>query len=147
MIKKIGFVLACLIITDMCAQDDSISPYSYFGLGDIREAGTVENQMMGGIGMYADSIHVNLQNPAAYSKLGIHVGNNFGITTYTFGVSHKELRFKSFTEEQSSSVTNLDYLALGLTLKKGFGLGFGIKPYSSVGYNFEDFKVPRAQEY
>ncbi len=140
MIKKIGFVIACLTLTGMYAQDGSISPYSYFGLGDIRESTTVENQMMGGIGVYADSIHINMNNPAAYSKLGVQVRDNFGITTYTAGVSHKQLRFKSFTEEQSSSVTNLDYLALGLSLTKGLGLGFGIKPYSSVGYNFEDLR-------
>lgn len=138
MIRKIGFVIACLTLTGMCAQDGSISPYSYFGLGDIRESNTVENQMMGGIGVYADSIHINLNNPAAYSKLGVQIRDNFGITTYTAGVSHKQLRFKSFTEEQSSSVTNLDYLALGVSLKKGLGLGFGLKPFTSVGYNFEE---------
>lgn len=138
MIRNIVFAIACLALTEMCAQDGSISPYSYFGLGDLRDAGTVENQMMGGIAVFADSIHINLENPAAYSKMGVDVRDNFGITTYSFGVSHQETRFKSFTEEQSSSVTNLDYLALGLTLKKGLGLGFGIKPYSSVGYNFQD---------
>lgn len=138
MIKKLGFVIACLAVTGMYAQDGSISPYSYFGLGDIREAGTVENQMMGDIGVYADSIHVNLKNPAAFSKLGIRGRDDFGITTYTAGISHKQLRFKSFAEEQSSAVTNLDYLALALSLKKGLGLGFGLRPYSSVGYNFEE---------
>ena len=140
MIKNLGFVVACLIATGMCAQDGSVSPYSYFGLGDIREAGTVENQMMGDIGVYADSIHINLKNPAAYSKLGVRGRDDFGITTYTAGISHKQLRFKSFADEQSSAVTNLDYLALALTLKEGLGLGFGLRPYSSVGYNFEDLR-------
>lgn len=140
MIRKIGFVIACLVLTGTYAQDGSISPYSYFGLGDIREAGTVENQMMGDIGVYADSIHINLKNPAAYSKLGVQIRDNFGITTYTAGISHKQLRFKSFTEEQSSSVTNLDYLALGISLKKGLGIGFGLRPFTSIGYNFEDLR-------
>ena len=140
MIKKLGFVIACLLISGAYAQDGSISPYSYFGLGDIRQAGTVENQMMGDIGMYADSIHINLKNPAAYSKLGWQFGNNFGNTTYTAGISHKETRLKSFTDEESSAVTNLDYLALALTLKKGWGIGFGLQPYSSVGYSFEELR-------
>lgn len=140
MIKKIGFVITCLALTGLYAQDGSISPYSYFGLGDIREVGTVENQMMGDIGVYADSIHVNLKNPAAYGKLGVRGRDDFGITTYTAGISHKQLRFKSFAQEQSSAVTNLDYLALALSLKEGLGLGFGLRPYSSVGYNFEDLR-------
>jgi hypothetical protein len=50
-------------------------------------------------------------------------------------LSHKELRLKSFTEEQGTSVTNLDYLAIGIPLSERFATGFGLKPVSSVGYN------------
>ncbi|WP_299529515.1 hypothetical protein [Ulvibacterium sp.] len=127
MIKKIVFAMVCIATAGLHAQNGTISPYSYFGIGDLRSASTVENQMMGGIGVYADSIHVNLQNPAGYSKLRI--------TTYTAGMSRRELRLKSFTEEQNTSVSNLDYLALGFGLGKGLGVGFGIRPYSSVGYD------------
>ncbi len=138
MIRKIGFVIVCLVASGICAQDDTVSPYSYFGLGDVRAGTTVENQMMGGIGMYADSIHVHLRNPAAYSKLGVQGPSTFGITTYTAGVSHQQTRLKSFTEEQSSAVTNIDYLSLGFSLKKGLGVGFGFVATTSVGYNFVD---------
>ncbi len=127
--------MALLVVTGLYAQDGSVSPYSYFGIGDSRALGAYENQMMGGIGMFADSIHVNLKNPAAYSKLGIQYGDNFGITTYTAGMSHKQLRLKSFTDQQNNRLTNFDYLAVGLSLTKGLGIGFGIAPFSSVGYN------------
>ena len=140
MIKKIGFAFVCLVASGIYAQDGTVSPYSYFGLGEVSSGTTVENQMMGGIGMYADSVHVNLRNPAAYSKLGVQYGENFGLTTYTAGISNKQSRLKSFTETQSSAVTNLDYLALGFTLKKGLGVGFGLMPYSSVGYSFVDLQ-------
>ncbi|AYN69157.1 hypothetical protein D1013_18085 [Euzebyella marina] len=136
MIKKIYVVLMCLVAVGAYGQDGTVSPYSYFGLGELSSAATAENQMMGGIAMYADSIHVNLQNPAAYSKLGVRFGEDFGITTYTAGISHKQVRLKSFAEEQSSAVTNLEYLSLGFSLKEGLGIGFGVMPYSSVGYNF-----------
>ncbi len=135
MVKNLIIVVVCLAATSVYAQNGTISPYSYFGIGELRSLGTVENQMMGGISVYGDSIHVNLKNPAAYSKLGVQAGENFGITTYTAGISHKEIRLKSFTEEQSSKLTNLDYLSLGFSLGKGFGIGFGIMPFSSVGYN------------
>ncbi|MRI01785.1 hypothetical protein GH721_14680 [Kriegella sp. EG-1] len=135
MIKKIGIVIALIAATGVFAQDGSVSPYSYFGIGDLRSQSTYENQMMGGIGMYADSIHVNLQNPAAYSQLGVQAGDNFGMTTYTGGLSYKQLQFKSYTTQESNNITNLDYLAIGFSLKKGLGVGFGIMPVSSVGYN------------
>ena len=135
MVKKIGIVLALMAATGLCAQNGSVSPYSYFGIGDFRALGTYENQMMGGIGMFADSIHVNLKNPAAYSKLGVQYADNFGITTYTAGMSHRQLRLKSFTDEQNNKVTNLDYLSIGFSLTKGLGIGFGLMPFSSIGYN------------
>ncbi|MEO9892075.1 hypothetical protein [Aurantibacter sp.] len=135
MIKRIGIVIALLTATGVYAQDGSVSPYSYFGIGDLRSQSTYENQMMGGIGMYADSIHVNLQNPAAYSQLGVQRGDDFGMTTYTGGLSYKQLQLKSYTTQENNNITNLDYLAVGFSLKKGLGVGFGIMPVSSVGYN------------
>lgn len=127
MIKKIVIAIACLAAIGANAQDGTVSPYSFFGLGDFRTTATVENQMMGGIGMYADSIHVNLQNPAAYGKLRL--------TVYAGGISHNRLSLKNATESQSNQVTSLDYLSLGFNAGKGFGVGFGIMPYTSVGYN------------
>ncbi len=126
MIKKLLIAFICVTAQGLFAQNGTISPYSYFGIGDSRDNGTVDNQMMGGVSMYGDSIHVNLTNPAAYSKLLT--------TAYTAGISHKEFRLKSWTEEQNTSVTNLDYLAIGFPLAKNVGGGFGIMPYSSVGY-------------
>src|SRR5690606_34388271 len=38
-------------------------------------------------------------------------------------------------EAQSSSTSVLDYLVLGIPMGK-FGMGMGVIPYSSVGYNF-----------
>ncbi|MBD0777181.1 hypothetical protein HPE56_05185 [Maribacter sp. ANRC-HE7] len=135
MIKKIVIAIVCIASTGLYAQNGSVSPYSYFGFGDIQSKGTIENQMMGGIGMFADSIHVNLKNPAAYSALGIKYGEDFGNTTYTVGLSHNRLSFANNIESQSNSVTNLEYIAVGMALKKGLGIGFGVMPYSSVGYD------------
>ena len=69
MIKKILIAFFCVTAHGLFAQNGTISPYSYFGIGDNRDNGTVDNQMMGGVSMYGDSIHINLSNPAAYSKL------------------------------------------------------------------------------
>jgi len=130
MVKKILIALLCVIAQGAIAQKGTISPYSYFGIGDQRDNGTVENQMMGGLSLYADSIHINLTNPAAYSKLRL--------TTYTAGISHKEYRLKDFTQEQKTSITNLDYLSIGFPVAPKVGAGFGLMPYSSVGYSLND---------
>ena len=127
MIKKIVIAIVCFAAIGVNAQDGTVSPYSFFGLGEFRTNASVENQMMGGIGMYVDSIHVNLQSPSAYGKLRL--------TVYAGGLSHQRLTLKSATEEESNKVTSLDYLSLGFNVGKGFGVGFGIMPYTSVGYN------------
>ena len=126
MIKKFVIAIVYCATCIIYSQNGTVSPYS-FGIGDLKAAGTVENQMMGGVAIYADSIHINLRNPAAYSKLAL--------TTYTAGLTRKESRLKTFDDQENASVSNLDYLAIGLPLGKGFGLGFGLMPFSSVGYN------------
>ena len=145
MIKKIVIAIVCVATTGLYAQDGTVSPYSFFGIGDLRSTSTVENQMMGGIGVYTDSIHLNLRNPASYGELGLDLLDKVGLVTYTVGLSNKQITLKSFTEEQKSSVTNLDYLALGFSLGKGLGMGFGIMPYSSVGYNLVDERANGSQ--
>lgn len=135
MIRKIVITILCFAATEAYSQTGSVSPYSYFGIGDLRSVRTAENQTMGGIAMHADSIHVNLNNPAALSSLGIRVGEDFGMTVYTAGISYKNLSLKSADGQESSSITNLDYLSIAMSLKEGFGIGFGIMPYSSVGYS------------
>lgn len=133
MVKKILIAFFCVMAHGMFAQNGTISPYSYFGIGDHRDQGSVENQMMGGISLYGDSIHINLTNPAAYSKLRL--------TTYTAGISRREYRLKDWNEQQNTSVTTLDYLAIGFPLSKKMGMGFGVMPFTSVGYSLNDTRT------
>jgi len=138
MIRKIVIAIVCIAATGVYAQDGTVSPYSFFGIGDLRNAGAVENQMMGGIALYSDSIHLNLRNPAGYAELGLDVLEKQGLVVYTAGISNKQYRLRDFTSEERSDVTNLDYLALGFSVGKRLGMGFGILPFSSVGYNLID---------
>lgn len=48
MIRKIIIAIVCCMAGTIYAQNGTVSPYSYFGLGDLRSIGSVENQMMGG---------------------------------------------------------------------------------------------------
>ena len=133
MVRQILVACMCLLSVGIYAQKSTISPYSYFGVGEGRDNGTVENQMMGGLQLYADSIHLNLKNPAALSKLRL--------TVYGGAISRKEYRLKDNFEEQRTSVSNLDYLAIGFPVAKNMGVAFGLQPYSSVGYSLNQTRV------
>lgn len=120
------------------AQNSTISPYSYFGIGDTRNNGTIDNRMMGGLQMYGDSIHINLRNPTAFSKLKL--------TTYTIGLSHRELQLKENSETQRTSITNIDYLGIGIPIAKNTAMGFGIQPFTSVGYDLVSEAINSEQD-
>ncbi len=127
MFRKIIIGLFLLIASTALAQEGTTSPYSFYGIGSIKFRGTVENRSMGGLGVFSDSIHINLQNPAAYSGLRL--------INFSVGASHKALTQKNDSESQNTSTTTLDYLAMGIPMGK-FGMGFGLIPYTSVGYDF-----------
>ena len=71
MIKKI--ILGSLFlfsITNNSVKNLLLLPYSYYGIGEIKFKGTVDTiDLWEAIGILNDSIHINLQNPAALSSL------------------------------------------------------------------------------
>jgi hypothetical protein len=125
MINKFIVSLCLFLSLVSFAQDGTSSPYSFYGLGDVRFRGTVENRSMGGLSVLSDSIHVNLQNPAQLASLKL--------TSFAVAGTFTPTKIKTATQEEKSQRTTLDYLAVGLPSKK-FGFGFGLIPYSSVGY-------------
>jgi long-subunit fatty acid transport protein len=129
MIKKI-IISACLLLSFVSfAQQGTSSPYSFYGIGDVRFKGTIESRSMSGVAVEQDSIHINLENPASYA--------NLKLTAFTIGGTFNSSTLKTDTESAKAQRTALDYLAVAMPLGKKFGLGFGLIPYSSVGYQIE----------
>ncbi|MBF4466731.1 hypothetical protein [Flavobacterium sp. LC2016-12] len=125
MIKKI-IISACLLISFVSfAQQGTASPYSFYGIGDARFKGTLENRSMGGVSVEQDSIHLNIDNPSSYASLGQ--------TTFTVGGSFGTSTLKNSNESAKAQRATFDYLAVGIPMGK-FGAAFGLVPLSSVGY-------------
>ncbi|PZD77779.1 hypothetical protein [Mesonia sp. K7] len=125
MIKKFALVVLLLVSANILAQENNTSPYSFFGLGLNKANNTVENRSMGGLGVLADSIHLNFQNPASYGSLRL--------TTFTLGATNTQKTVEDTNAKQNTGSTKFDYLALAFpTGKLGFGLG--MMPRSTVGY-------------
>ena len=129
MIKKIIAGLCLLLSTVAFAQENNASPYSFYGVGDVKFKGTVENRSMGGLGILPDSIHVNLQNPATYSALKF--------TTFAVGGTTSSTSLKTNDASDTAGRTTLDYVAVALPFKK-IGIAFGLMPYTAVGYRVSD---------
>lgn len=137
MIKKI-IAGVCLIFSAAgFSQENSASPYSYYGIGDTRFKGTVENRAMGGLSILGDSIHINMQNPGTYSALKL--------TTYTVGASNTSTGFKSDSGNDSANRTTFDYIAVAIPFNK-LGVAFGLMPFTSVGYKINNIVVDPVDE-
>ncbi|MGQ7945559.1 hypothetical protein [Flavobacterium sp. WC2509] len=128
MIKKI-IVIACFFFSLMSnAQSGSASPYSFFGIGEARFKGNLENRSMGGLNIEQDSLHINILNPASFAAMRF--------TAFTIALNYTSTQLKTDSKSDNAQRTTIDYLAVALPLGK-IGVGFGLLPYTSVGYNIQ----------
>jgi len=140
MIKR--FIVICITIISSAAfaQQGTGSPYSFYGIGSLKFNGTVENRSMGGIGVYLDSIHVNLRNPASYAGKNVEAFPFDGESRpvkFTVAGTMSDVTLKSNSGEAKTNSTIFDYIAMSIPVGK-FGFGFGLMPYTSVGYKLDD---------
>lgn len=129
MIRRILVVILLTGMAGAYAQENTVSPYSFYALGDVKFKGTIENRSMAGLSVYTDSIHLNLTNPAAYGGLKL--------TTYTAALSYNHVSLKSDNNREGAYTVSFDYLGLGFPVSKRMGVGIGLMPYTAVGYRLE----------
>jgi hypothetical protein len=128
MIKKIVLIVSILLANFGFAQENTASPYSFYGIGVSKFKGTNDVVNMGGISVYADSTHVNVLNPATYS--------NQLLTSFQVGLTSSFFKLNSVSSTEKAQKTTFDYLVMGFPVSKKMGVSFGILPQSSVGYRF-----------
>ena len=114
--------------SNLQAQNSTSSPYSRFGVGDLNSISFATNLSLGGseIGLSLPG-HINYGNPASYSDLFY--------TTYEGGVDFKQYEFKTNETRHRENTASVSYFDFAFPLKqKKWSLGFGLVPYSKVGY-------------
>lgn len=126
MIKKIIVSICVLLSISTFAQRGTSSAYSFYGIGDKKFEGTSENRSMGGLSIFPDSIHMNLQNPAGFGGLKL--------TTFSVSGSYNSTKAVSNFDEGKSQNSSVDYIGIGIPLTEKWGAGLGLLAYSTVGY-------------
>jgi len=127
------FVVLFLPVCSLFAQKASTSsPYSRFGIGEIRGNQLPQTRAMGGIatgvrhmGVFSN---INTENPASYS--GIQY------TTIDAGVLGNLAQLSNQTKSENSYNFALSHINFGFPLGRAGGISAGILPYSDVGYNY-----------
>jgi len=137
LIKRIFLILIFFICNNFQGQEGTSSPYSFYGIGNLKFKGTTENRAMGGLSIYTDSIHMNFRNPASYAGNNMSSFNNEArLVKFTVGIGHTTTELETSDSSDNANTTTFDYLGLNMPMGK-FGMGFGVIPHSSVGYKLE----------
>ncbi len=137
MLKK-NNTLSVVIILIFCglsgyAQQDlnnnnTSSPYSRYGLGDLTHYGYGRTAAMGGASLGSrHSVQINSANPATYNS------NDSLSFVFEFGVDGKFSNYKSNSGTLKASDVNFRYLSMSFPINKWIGAGLGIQPYSNMG--------------
>jgi hypothetical protein len=128
-IKNYSLVIFFVLTTSfVVSQTNTGSPYSLNELGEINFLGNVSNLSMGGIDSAIDSIEFNINNPSSLAKLKT--------TNYLIGTFYKYTGISNVNSTDNINTANINYIAVGIPTKR-FGFGFGVLPYSSVGFNLQ----------
>ena len=112
------------------AQNFTSSPYSMYGVGELRTQTNAASTAMGntGIGLSTNKF-INLLNPASTSGLD---SSNF---VFNIGGESKYSRFKTSLKTANAKNANLSYLAMGLRVNNWLSMGLGVNPFSTAGYD------------
>jgi len=124
--------LICLTFIRLSAQNNTSSPYSSIGVGDILPQGIGASQAMGGVGIaLRPTTYYNHTNPAANSAL---LGKAVKIET---GVFYNYSIVEDDENTQTVQDFNLNHFTLIFPAHKNYTFSLGLKPYSNIGYDID----------
>lgn len=112
------------------AQNNTNSPYTRYGYGQLADQGPGSSKAMGGIAYgLRDNSQVNFANPASYSAVDS--------LTFIFdgGISLQNTNFSNGVLKQNAKNSSFDYITMQFRAAKWAGISLGLLPYSNVGYN------------
>lgn len=140
MLKVLNLCVALLLLSNMfvSGQNNTSSPYSRYGIGDIANKQFGQNMAMGGASIGTRTpYHLNITNPASYSALD---SLSF---VFEFGVTNKMTRLQSGGLEYNGNNVNLSYLAIAFPVTRWMYGSAGLLPFSNVGYNIKStYELP-----
>lgn len=124
-------LLFAAVVGDVSAQANVDSPYSIFGIGQVRDKSM--NAGLRGMGGVANAIYsgsmINVANPASYARIDSLA------FLFDAGMYFKSSSFSTSNMSETSNNASFDYLAMAFGLTPWWKAAIGAQPYSTVGYN------------
>lgn len=138
-------VLLCMANTAFSQNEneefDGGSPYTIFGIGDLKYNTSSRTYGMGVLGIGLNGNYVNNLNPAANSGLQF--------TNFSLSADYGYLKSSDGTRTTKVNEGNINGLNIGIPFSKenGWVLNLGINPMSSIGYKIVGTGVSDGEAY
>lgn len=129
----LGALLLTMLSGAAVAQNNTNSPYTRYGYGQLADQGSANSKGMGGVA-YAlrDKFQVNFANPASYSAVDS--------LTFIFdgGISLQNTNFSNGVQKLNAKNSSFDYITMQFRAAKWAGISLGLLPYANVGYSLSE---------
>lgn len=124
-----------MLFGTLAAQNNTNSPYTRYGYGQLSDQGSANSKAMGGIAYgLRDKHQTNFVNPASYTAIDS--------LTFLFdgGISLQNTNFSDGKIKLNAKNSSIDYITMQFRLGKWCAMSLGLLPYSNVGYTTGSYK-------
>ena len=126
-----GILLAPVLLLAQF-NNNTTSPYSRYGLGDLQPYNFGRTTAMGGATFASrNAQQINAANPASYTSVDSLA------FLFEFGVIGKFSNFSNDITSTNANDVNFRYFAMSFQIKNWLATSLGLMPYSDVGYDVE----------
>lgn len=137
--RKASILTLILLVFTTVSFSQSLStfsPYSRYGLGEIRSRGYANTRALGGLSQgIRNGAWINYLNPASYTA------QDSMSFIFDFGLDGGLVNYSSQGQSNLNPTANLNHIAIQFPLTKWMGASAGIQPYSDVGYRIKHIEM------
>ncbi|MDP3643041.1 MAG: hypothetical protein Q8S54_07605 [Bacteroidota bacterium] len=134
MLKRNNALLVVMVLiicgfSGFAQNNNTSSPFSRYGIGDLHHYGYGRTAAMGGASLGSrHAVQINSANPASYTA------NDSLSFVFDFGIDGTFSRYKGDQGTMNTKDINFRYFSLSWPITKWIGAAMGIQPYSDMGY-------------
>ncbi len=126
---SVVMVLIFCGLSGYAQNNNTTSPFSRFGIGDLNHYSYGRTAAMGGASLGSrHNVQINSANPASYNA------NDSLSFVFDFGFDGTFSRYKSDRGRLTTDDVNFRYFSMSWPITKWVGAGMGIQPFSDMGY-------------
>ncbi|NOR76345.1 MAG: hypothetical protein GQ525_14460 [Draconibacterium sp.] len=128
----IGLIVFPTLLFAQSFNNNTSSPYSRFGMGDLQSYGFGRSAAMGGASIASRyNQQINMTNPASYSAID-------SLTfMFEFGIDGTYSNFKNDLGSATANNVNFQYFAMKFQLNNWIAASLGLIPFSDMGYTVD----------